>query len=65
MSLQGESVDDLCDPDMVEELDMLRKKTEEQNSRYRRNAVPLKRPPSIGHQHSRDDTKPSPQIRRR
>ena len=53
---------------MIEELETLRKRTEEHNNRHRRNAMPssFKTRPSLTHQYSRDDSsKPSPQIKRR
>ena len=68
VSLQGESVDDLCDPELIEQLETLRKSSEEHNNRHRRNAMPSRshNRPSVSHQHSREDVnKPSPQIKRR
>ena len=68
-SSQGESIDDLCDPEMIDQLEALRKSSEEHNNRHRRNAMPSGRThnrPSVSHQHSREDVnKPSPQIKRR
>ncbi len=65
MSMQGDTIEDLVDPELADGLDSLKKITQEANNRHRHYAIPRSSRPSLTHSNSREDIKSPNLLRRR